>query len=140
MYPPSCFSNILEICAVSPPRFEHLTRFPKLKCAVSPFHLIIKHLMTLVVILAQLVSPSVALLAELVFQPRRPFKIKSVVKYCRLCGIAGGERVPPAPLGWYFDYSLISLMTIFYMTKEDLYCSSHFLTLLFCCFIMIVSL
>ena len=22
---------------------------------------------------------------------------------CRRCGVAGGERVPPAPLGWYFD-------------------------------------
>ena len=21
---------------------------------------------------------------------------------CRRCGVAGGERVPPAPLGWYF--------------------------------------
>ena len=51
---------------MSPPRFEHLTRLPKLKCAVSPLHLIIKHLITLVVSLAQLVSPSVALLAELV--------------------------------------------------------------------------
>ena len=64
--PTPCFSNILEICAVSPPRFEHLTRFPKLKCVVSPLHLIIKHLITLVVSLAQLVSPRVALPAELV--------------------------------------------------------------------------
>ena len=22
--------------------------------------------------------------------------------FCRRCGVAGGERVPPAPLGWYF--------------------------------------
>ena len=24
------------------------------------------------------------------------------VRRCRRCGVAGGERVPPAPLGWYF--------------------------------------
>merc|ERR1712208_38932 len=23
--------------------------------------------------------------------------------FCRPCGVAGGERVPPAPLGWYFS-------------------------------------
>ena len=22
---------------------------------------------------------------------------------CRRCGVAGGERVPPAPLGWYSE-------------------------------------
>ena len=22
--------------------------------------------------------------------------------FCRQCGVAGGERVPPSPLGWYF--------------------------------------
>ena len=24
------------------------------------------------------------------------------VRCCRRCGVAGGERVPPSPLGWYF--------------------------------------
>ena len=23
--------------------------------------------------------------------------------FCRRCGVAGGERVPPSPLGWYFS-------------------------------------
>ena len=31
---------------------------------------------------------------------------------CRRCGIAGGERVPPAPLGWYS--SSFSTATIFH--------------------------
>ena len=26
----------------------------------------------------------------------------SHVGFCRLYGVAGGERMPPAPLGWYF--------------------------------------
>ena len=26
------------------------------------------------------------------------------VRHCRRCGVAGGERVPPAPLGWYYQY------------------------------------
>ena len=25
------------------------------------------------------------------------------VRRCRRCGVAGSERVPPAPLGWYFN-------------------------------------
>ena len=24
------------------------------------------------------------------------------VRRCRRCGVAGGDRVPPLPLGWYF--------------------------------------
>ena len=28
---------------------------------------------------------------------------------CRRCGVAGGERVPPAPLGWYLTISVILL-------------------------------
>ena len=43
-----------------------MTRCPKLKCAVSP-KLILKHLISSVVSLAQLVSPSVALPAEFVW-------------------------------------------------------------------------
>ena len=31
--------------------------------------------------------------------PWRPFG------FCRRCGVAGGERVPPSPLGWYFIYN-----------------------------------
>ena len=28
---------------------------------------------------------------------------------CRQCGVAGGEQVPPAPLGWYYtDLSIVS--------------------------------
>ena len=46
--------------------FEHLTRCIKWECAVSP-NLILKHLISSVVILAQLVSSSVALPAKLVF-------------------------------------------------------------------------
>ena len=48
MSPPLFFSNILEFCAV------------------SPSHLILKHLISSAVSLAQVVSPSVALPAELV--------------------------------------------------------------------------
>ena len=33
----------------------------------------------------------------------RPFWIKWAVRCCRRCGFAGGEPVPPAPLGWYFS-------------------------------------
>ena len=33
----------------------------------------------------------------------RPFWILQAVRRCRRCGVAGGERVPPAPLGWYSD-------------------------------------
>ena len=29
------------------------------------------------------------------------------VRRCRRCGVAGGERVPPAPLGWYFKCFLV---------------------------------
>ena len=53
------------MCRV-PPYFELLTRCPKSKCAVSP-PLIPKHLISSVVSVAQLVSPSVALPAELVY-------------------------------------------------------------------------
>ena len=28
------------------------------------------------------------------------------MRRCRRCGVAGGERVPPAPLGWYFKLIL----------------------------------
>ena len=51
---------------VCPPEFEHLTKCPKLVCAVSP-QLILKHLISSVVTIAQLVSPSVPLPAELVW-------------------------------------------------------------------------
>ena len=35
-------------------------------------------------------------------RPSQPFWIKRAVRCCRRCSIAGGERVPPSPLGWYF--------------------------------------
>ena len=28
-------------------------------------------------------------------------EVLQAVRCCRWCGVAGGERVPPAPLGWY---------------------------------------
>ena len=28
------------------------------------------------------------------------------MRCCRRCGVAGSERVPPAPLGWYFRYTI----------------------------------
>ena len=28
--------------------------------------------------------------------------VLQAVQRCRRCGVAGGERVPPSPLGWYF--------------------------------------
>ena len=33
--------------------------------------------------------------------------------FCRRCGVAGGERVPPSPLGWYFLY--LSEEILFYI-------------------------
>ena len=56
--------TLIGMCGV-PPYFEPLTRCPKLECAVSP-NLILNHLISSVGGLAQLVSPSVALPAELV--------------------------------------------------------------------------
>ena len=26
--------------------------------------------------------------------------------FCRRCGVAGGEQVPPAPLGWYSNFQV----------------------------------
>ena len=66
-------------CAVSPPYFEHLTKCPKLECAVSP-PLILKHLVSSVVSLAQLVSSSVALPAELVYNYKHSGGIKTKIK------------------------------------------------------------
>ena len=76
-------------CAVSPPYFEHLTKCPKLECAVSP-PLILKHLVSSVVSLAQLVSSSVALPAELVstfmdFKLRYFFFMNSDLTYLLVC-------------------------------------------------------
>ena len=36
------------------------------------------------------------------------------MKCCRLCGVAGGERVPPLPLGWYFQIFLPLFYFFFY--------------------------
>ena len=33
---------------------------------------------------------------------RQPFWIKQAVRCCRQCGVAGGQRVPLAQLGWFF--------------------------------------
>ena len=66
--PSACFSNILEFCAVSPPNFEHLTR-----CCSSLNVVLCLILSTLIlglswkINLAQLLSSSVALPAQLVF-------------------------------------------------------------------------
>ena len=38
-----------------------------------------------------------------------PFWIKRAVRCCRQCGVAGGERVPPMPLSWYFYYLLFEI-------------------------------
>ena len=40
--------------------------------------------------------------------PWRPYWILQAVWRCRRCGVAGGERVPPLPLGWYFILYLLS--------------------------------
>ena len=37
-------------------------------------------------------------------RPRQTFMIKRAVRCCRQCVGAGGERVPPALLGWYFPF------------------------------------
>ena len=34
--------------------------------------------------------------------------------YCRRCGVAGDERAPPSPLGWYSLYSLNSTENVVY--------------------------
>ena len=34
-------------------------------------------------------------------------------EFCRRCGVAGGERVSPAPLGWYLDSPHKSLTSQF---------------------------
>ena len=31
--------------------------------------------------------------------------MKQAVRCCRRCRVAGGERVPPAPVGWYSTYN-----------------------------------
>ena len=33
--------------------------------------------------------------------PWRPFSILQAVRRCRRCCVAGGQRAPPSPLGWY---------------------------------------
>ena len=33
------------------------------------------------------------------------------VQCCRWCGVAGGEQVPPLPLGWYFLLVIIKILT-----------------------------
>ena len=36
--------------------------------------------------------------------------------FCRLCGVAGSEQVPPAPLGWYLNhghyFQIMVIMTV----------------------------
>ena len=56
----------LRILLVSQPWFEHLIKCATPKCAVSP-ELIIKHIISSVFSLAQILSPSMALPAELVW-------------------------------------------------------------------------
>ena len=34
----------------------------------------------------------------------------------RRCGVAGGERVPPAPLGWYFMLFFILFISFFFLS------------------------
>ena len=34
--------------------------------------------------------------------------------FCRRCGVAGGGRVPPSPLGWYFIYLQLNCAISFY--------------------------
>ena len=35
------------------------------------------------------------------------------VRRWRRCGVGGGERVPPAPLGWYWVYAFLKLFYLF---------------------------
>ena len=63
-------------------------------------------------------------------RPRRPFWIKQAVRYCRRCGIAGGERVSQAPLGWYFDQTLKADSRIFFyflFFEPDHFCTQNLL-------------
>ena len=45
------------------------------------------------------------------FRPRLPFwgPLAAILDFA---GVAGGERVPPAPLGWYLDYKVFGPGTI----------------------------
>ena len=36
----------------------------------------------------------------------------SHIGFCRRCGVAGGERVPPSPLGWYLLLMLLFLLLL----------------------------
>ena len=39
--------------------------------------------------------------------------------FCRRCGVAGAERVPPSPLGWYFiPISILGWRSILLLTPE----------------------
>ena len=48
--------------------------------------------------------------------------IKRAVRCCRRCGVAGGERVPPAPLGWYLEKK--HLIKLLYCWKLYIYLNS----------------
>ena len=63
--PPPLPQKYLRILCGVPTPAEHLTRCSEFECAVSS-PIILKHLVSSVVSLAQLVSPSVALPAEVV--------------------------------------------------------------------------
>ena len=56
--------------------------------------------------------------------PRRPFWIKQAVRCCRRCGVAGGERVPPAPLGWYFILYRSENLVRHWSKNKDGFCYS----------------
>ena len=53
--------------------------------------------------------------------PCRPFWIKRAVRCCRRCGVAGGERVPPAPLGWYWENAQYLLRISCFLGKYSVF-------------------
>ena len=49
------------------------------------------------------------------------------VRRCRRCGVAGGERVPPAPLGWYCICCQFNILQIACVANCTLYMLLHML-------------
>ena len=49
--------------------------------------------------------------------PWQPYWILHAVRRCRQGGVAGGERVPPSPLGWYYNVGFIYCLTLINMIE-----------------------
>ena len=50
--------------------------------------------------------------------PWRPFWILQAVRRCRRCGVAGGQRAPPSPLGWYFFFFFSFFFSVVYFSHR----------------------